>query len=87
MLEEMTDYEFDAIRALSTIEPFGEQREDLRMKHFVMLLLSAILRSDDVDSIYENLNYLPGEPGAEETAVGPSVEATVANVALAFGAI
>jgi len=77
-LDELTDDEIDTLEALWEIEPWGDDREDLRFRLTSELIYASGGGKDELPEIYvDYLNLKEQEP--------PSVEESMEAVREAFG--
>lgn len=58
MLESMTSFEFGETMAYASIEPFGEQREELRHGQMMHLLDRANFKRDKPLAISDFMNFI-----------------------------
>lgn len=73
MWEEITPVELAAWQALSGIEPWGEDRQDLRFKHLFGALILWNNPAADVKDVMDSLDYMP-KTKAKPAATAPPAD-------------
>lgn len=83
--DQISDVEYAGWVALNNVEPFGEDREDLRLRHLFYHLIMATSPTEEPENVYQALDYM--KLWRKPTAAEPSAKDDMATTKAAIDAV